>query len=183
MRMHTPLHTNLSPTQALSFLPVFVAPAVNNLLYVVVDVLAKLQPYMYTRCGTIIYQRLLLQSYSCVPQVLARLQRPGSFRRLTYTKASNIFLFQLVNTGLTPLLVALFSLRSQQQQEASEVAAAGDDSTVPPYDFQLDQAWYELASGGVLLTIVALALSSGGWPFVAALFDTLRRRRATSATL
>ena len=75
--------------------------------------------------------------------MLARLQRPGSFRRLTYTKASNIFLFQLVNTGLTPLLVALFSLRSQQQQEASEVAAAGDDSTVPRYDFQLDQAWYE----------------------------------------
>tara|TARA_B100000795_G_scaffold216172_1_gene170049 strand:+ start:463 stop:921 length:459 start_codon:yes stop_codon:yes gene_type:complete len=140
-------------TQALSFLPVFVGPAVNNLLYGVVDVLAKLQ-------------------------------RPGSFRRLTYTKASNIFLFQLVNTGLTPLLVALFSLRSQRQQEASAVAAAGgDDSVVPPYDYQLDKAWYELASGAVLLTIVALAISSGGWPFVAALIDTVRRRRAASAAL
>ena len=53
---HTLLHTtsevvhlcaNLSPTQALAFLPVFVSLAVNNILFVVVDVLAKLQPYMH----------------------------------------------------------------------------------------------------------------------------------------
>ena len=40
------LYADLSMTQALSFLPVFVGPAVNNLLYGVVDVLAKLQPYV-----------------------------------------------------------------------------------------------------------------------------------------
>ena len=122
-------------TQALSFLPVLVAPAVNQVLYVVVD-------------------------------VLARLQRPGSFRRLTYTKATNIFLFQLVNTGLIPLLVACFSRLSQEQQRAAARGEPPPPSVLDlPYDFRLDEEWYELASGAVLLTILALALSSGAFPF------------------
>ena len=38
------LCANPSPTQVLAFLPVVVSLAVNNILFVVVDVLAKLQP-------------------------------------------------------------------------------------------------------------------------------------------
>lgn len=127
-------------TQVLAFLPVIVSLAVNNILFVVVD-------------------------------VLARLQRPGCFRRLTYIKASNIFIFQLVNTGLTPLLVALFSVRSQRNSQREK------EASVPEYDYQLDTAWYELASSAVLLTMTALWLSLGSWPFVASLFDTMRRRK------
>ena len=51
IRMHTTsvpqvvhLCANPSPTQVLAFLPVVVSLAVNNILFVVVDVLAKLQP-------------------------------------------------------------------------------------------------------------------------------------------
>ena len=90
--------------------------------------------------------------------------------RLTHTL--QIFIFQLVNTGLTPLLVALFSVRSQRESQREK------EASVAEYDYQLDTAWYELASSAVLLTMTALWLSLGSWPFVASLFDTMRRRRA-----
>lgn len=48
---------------------------------------------------------------------------------------------------------------------------------MPEYDYQLDTAWYELASSAVLLTMTALWLSLGSWPFIASLFDIMRRRR------
>ena len=101
-----------------------------------------------------------------------------AFGRLTHT--FQIFIFQLVNTGLTPLLVALFSVRSQRNSQRERAAsAAGEDSIVPDeYDYKLDMAWYELASSAVLLTMTALLLSLGSWPFVASLFDTMRLRRA-----
>ena len=87
------LCANLSPTQALAFLPVFVSLAVNNILFVVVDVLATLQPYMHA-CSAATCAHLpeatAAAMLSYVSQVLARLQRPGSFRRLTYIKASNV---------------------------------------------------------------------------------------------
>ena len=103
-----------------------------------------------------------------------------AFGRLTHT--FQIFIFQLVNTGLTPLLVALFSVRSQRNSQRERAAsAAGEDSIVPDeYDYKLDMAWYELASSAVLLTMTALLLSLGSWPFVASLFDTMRRRRAVA---
>ena len=95
-----------------------------------------------------------------------------AFRRLTHP--FQIFIFQLVNTGLTPLLVALFSVRSQRNSQREK------EASVPEYDYQLDTAWYELASSAVLLTMTALWLSLGSWPFVASLFDTMRRRRAVA---
>ena len=57
--------------------------------------------------------------------------------RLTHTL--QIFIFQLVNTGLTPLLVALFSVRSQRESQREK------EASVAEYDYQLDTAWYELA--------------------------------------
>ena len=156
---------------AARLLPVLVAPTINNVLYLVVD-------------------------------KLARLQRPASFTTLTYTKAAYIFLFQLLNIGGITLLIAATS-RARQDREgngggASEAGSGGDGDgddeggggssygtrwwevlsatadDAAPYDYSLDYEWYEITSSSVLLMVLTLALSSGGWPI---LQGWLTRRR------
>ena len=105
------------------FLPVLVAPMVNNVLYVVVD-------------------------------VLARKERPASFTELTYTKATHIFLFQLLNIGGITLLIAANSRVQQNRAEAQEASAAleatgdGDEGSGAAPSPPPEMWWAQLTTGG-----------------------------------
>ena len=109
-------------------------------------------------------------------------------------QATHIFLFQLLNIGGITLLIAANSRVQQNRAEAQEASAAleatgdgdegsgaapspppemwwaqlttgGDYSAAGRYDFALDYRWYEITASSVLLMLLTLVLSSGGWPF------------------
>ena len=96
---------------------------------------------------------------------LAMRMRPTSATGLMYSTARSVWFFQLVNTGLVPLLVTLAArIRAHALEAGTELRWYELGSSSQRYDFALDEEWYELTASTVLLTLLSFPLSSAAYP-------------------